>query len=63
MLSGKDLCETENLEPMPHSIFQLEPRIRSLLELGLLCLSLLWVEAETTETGGEGLFTNDGIDS
>jgi len=26
MLGGKVLCETENLEPMPHSIFLLEPR-------------------------------------
>ena len=42
MLSGKVLCEAENLEPMPHSIFMLEPRIRSLFELGLLCLSVLW---------------------
>ena len=41
MLGGKVLCETENLEPMPHSISLLEPRIRSPYELGLLCLSVL----------------------
>jgi len=41
MLGGKVLCETEILDPMPHSIFLLEPRIRSPYELGLLCLSLL----------------------
>jgi len=36
--------EPENLNPMPRNIFLLEPRIRSLYELGLLCLSVLWVE-------------------
>jgi len=42
MLGGKVLCETENLDQMPHSIFLLEPRMRSTYKLGLLCLSLLW---------------------
>jgi len=41
MSGGKVLCETENLDPMPHSIFLLKPRIPSPYELGLLCLSLL----------------------
>jgi len=39
---GKVLCETENLDPMPRSIFLLEPRIRPPYQLGLLCLSILW---------------------
>jgi len=35
------LCEIENLDPMPQSMFLLEPRIRWPFELGLLCLAVL----------------------
>ena len=36
------------LGPMPRNIFLLEPRIRSPHELGLLCLSVLWVGLTTS---------------
>ena len=40
--------EPENLDPMPRIIFLLEPRIPSPYELGLICLSLLWLEEMVT---------------